>query len=147
MDARRDWGHAKDFVEAQWLMMQQDNPEDYVIATGMQFSVRDFVMVAAKELGMNLCWEGGGINEKAYITDSSKPEGKRVVVAVDPRYFRPTEVETLLGDASKARTQLNWSPRITFEELVREMVQEDLISAQRDQVIKAHGYSTLNTHE
>lgn len=147
MDAKRDWGHAKDFVEAQWLILQQDKPEDYVIATGMQYSVRDFVKAAAQELKMDLRWEGRGLEEKAYLLAPSEPNGKRTVVAVDPRYFRPTEVETLLGDASKARKQLKWSPKVTFEDLVREMAREDLISAQRDELVRAHGYSTLSSHE
>ncbi len=147
MDALRDWGHAKDYVEAQWLMLQQDKPEDYVIASGIQYSVRDFVNAAAKELEMELRWEGGGIDEKAYVSDPSEPSGKRIVVAVDPRYFRPTEVESLLGDASKAYKQLNWSPKISFEELVREMARDDLISAQRDELVKAHGYDTMTGHE
>ncbi|MGN6830470.1 GDP-mannose 4,6-dehydratase [Paucibacter sp. M5-1] len=147
MDSLRDWGHAKDYVEAQWLMLQQDKPEDYVIATGVQYSVRDFVNAAAKELEMTLRWEGSGIDEKAYIADAAAPGGERVVVAVDPRYFRPAEVETLLGDPSKAKKQLNWAPKISFEELVREMTREDLISAQRDELVKGHGYKALNAHE
>jgi GDPmannose 4,6-dehydratase len=147
MDARRDWGHAKDFIEAQWLMLQQDKAEDYVIATGMQYSVREFVVAVAKELEINLHWEGTGLEEKAYIADPLSPNGKRVVVAVDTRYFRPTEVETLLGDASKARLQLNWTPRVRFEELVREMAREDLINAKQDELVKAHGYRTLRAQE
>lgn len=147
MDALRDWGHAKDYVEAQWLMLQQDTPEDYVIATGLQYSVRDFVNAAARELEMPLRWEGSGVDEKAYMADPSATGGERVIVAVDPRYFRPAEVETLLGDASKARKQLNWTPRISFEELVREMTREDLISAQRDELVKGHGFKALNSHE
>ena len=147
LDARRDWGHAKDFIEAQWLMLQQDKPKDYVIATGIQYSVREFVMAAAKELDINLHWEGSGLEEKAYLIDASEPNGKRVVVAVDPRYFRPTEVETLLGDASKARLELKWSPRITFEELVREMAREDLTTAKRDELVNAHGYKTFTAQE
>lgn len=145
MDSLRDWGHAKDYVEAQWLMLQQDTPEDYVIATGVQYSVRDFVKAAANELEMALRWEGSGVDEKAYLVDADG--GERVVVAVDPRYFRPAEVETLLGDPSKARKQLNWTPKISFEDLVREMTREDLISAQRDELIKGHGYKALNAHE
>ena len=145
MDALRDWGHAKDYVEAQWLMLQQDKPEDFVIATGVQYSVRDFVRAAAEELGMRLRWEGKGIDEKAYLIEPNVPD--RVVVAVDPRYFRPAEVETLLGDATKARQQLGWKPKITFEELVREMTREDLVSAQRDELVKVHGYKALDAHE
>lgn len=147
MDSLRDWGHAKDYVEAQWLMLQQDKPEDYVIATGVQYSVRDFVKAAANELEMALRWEGSGVDEKAYLIDPKAPGGERIVVAVDPRYFRPAEVETLLGDPSKAKKQLNWSPKISFEELVREMTREDLNSAQRDELIKGHGYKALNAHE
>ena len=145
MDSLRDWGHAKDYVEAQWLMLQQDKPEDFVIATGVQYSVRDFVKAAASELGMTLRWEGQGIDEKALLVQAGEPD--RVVVAVDPRYFRPAEVETLLGDPSKARKVLGWAPKITFEELVREMTREDLISAQRDELVKGHGYKALDAHE
>ena len=140
MDARRDWGHARDYVEMQWLMLQQDEPEDFVIATGVQYSVRDFVDAAAKELGIEISWSGEGVEE----TGSSKG---RVIVRVDPRYFRPTEVETLLGDASKAKTKLGWEPRTTFEELVSEMVREDLKSAERDELVKKHGYSAYSYHE
>ena len=126
MDAKRDWGHAKDYVEMQWLMLQQDAPEDFVIATGVQYSVRDFVKAAADALGMSLTFEGEGENEVA------KDENGNVVVSVDPRYFRPTEVETLLGDATKAREKLGWSPKISFEELVKEMATEDLNDAMRN---------------
>jgi GDPmannose 4,6-dehydratase len=141
MDAKRDWGHAKDYVEMQWLMLQQENPEDFVIATGVQYCVRDFVNAAAKEIGMQIHWEGQGANEKGY-DDSGK-----CIVAVDPRYFRPTEVETLLGDPSKAKKKLGWTPKISFDELVSEMVQEDLKSAERDELIKKHGYMTMAYHE
>jgi GDPmannose 4,6-dehydratase len=141
LDAKRDWGHAKDYVEMQWLMLQQDTPEDFVIATGVQFSVRDFVNAAAKELGMTIRWEGSGVDEKGY--DSAN----RVIVAVDPRYFRPTEVETLLGDPSKAKNKLGWTPKITFEELVSEMVREDLKTAERDELVKKSGFATFNYHE
>ena len=141
MDALRDWGHAKDYVEMQWLMLQQDTPEDYVIATGVQYSVRDFVSAAAQELGMALTWQGEGLETKALDADG------QCVVAVDPRYFRPTEVETLLGDASKARERLGWTPRISFQELVAEMVREDFKTAQRDELMKRHGYTALNNHE
>jgi GDPmannose 4,6-dehydratase len=125
----------------QWLMLQQDKPEDFVIATGVQYSVRDFVNAAAKELGMAITWKGEGVDEKGY--DAS---GK-CVVAVDPRYFRPTEVETLLGDASKAKNKLGWTPKITFDELVAEMVREDLKTAERDELVKKHGYSILSHNE
>jgi GDPmannose 4,6-dehydratase len=141
MDAKRDWGHAKDFIEMQWLMLQQDKPEDFVIATGVQYSVRDFVNAAAKELGMEICWEGQGVAEKG-----CNAAGK-VIVAVDPRYFRPTEVETLLGDPSKAKAKLGWTPKITFDELVAEMVREDLKSAERDELIKKHGYKAMDYNE
>lgn len=147
MDSMRDWGHAKDYVEAQWMMLQQDTPEDYVIATGLQYSVRDFVNAAARELEMELRWEGSGVDEKAYLVDGAGGGSDRVIVAVDPRYFRPAEVETLLGDPAKARKQLGWEPKISFEELVREMTREDLISAQRDELVTHHGYKALNAHE
>ena len=141
LDAKRDWGHAKDYVEMQWLMLQQDEPEDFVIATGVQYSVRDFVNAAAGELGMKIRWNGEGVNEKGF-----DDKGKRIV-AVDPRYFRPTEVETLLGDPSKAKTKLGWVPKITFSELVAEMVREDLKTAERDELVKYHGYKTLDYNE
>jgi GDPmannose 4,6-dehydratase len=140
LDAKRDWGHAKDYVEMQWLMLQQENPEDFVIATGVQYSVRDFVNAAAKELGMEICWEGEGVNEIGSL------DGKDVV-KVDPRYFRPTEVETLLGDPGNAKAKLGWTPKISFEELVAEMVREDLKSAERDELIKRHGYTPMDYHE
>jgi GDPmannose 4,6-dehydratase len=141
LDARRDWGHAKDYVEMQWLMLQQDRPEDFVIATGVQHSVRDFVTLAARELGIEVRWEGRGIEERGFDAQG------RCIVAVDPRYFRPTEVQTLLGDASKARTKLGWQPRIGFEELVAEMVREDLKSAERDELIKRNGFTAYDYHE
>lgn len=141
LDALRDWGHAKDYVEMQWLMLQQDKPEDFVIATGVQYSVRDFVNTAAKELGISIRWEGEGIDEKGYDA-----EGK-CIVQVDPRYFRPTEVETLLGDPSKAKEKLGWTPKISFEELVAEMVLEDYKSAQRDELVKKHGFTAYDYHE
>ena len=140
LDARRDWGHARDYVEMQWLMLQQETAEDFVIATGIQRSVRDFVNAAADELGMEIQWQGEGLDEIGVHED-------RVIVRVDPRYFRPAEVETLLGDASRARSKLNWTPRISFEELVAEMVREDLKSAERDEVVKSHGYPAYNYHE
>jgi len=134
LSALRDWGHAKDYVEMQWLMLQQDKPEDYVIATGVQYSVRDFVDAAASELGVKLHWQGQDVDEHALDAQGRK------VVAVDPRYFRPTEVQTLLGDASKARRQLGWTPKISFAELVAEMVREDLKIAERDELVRRHGY-------
>jgi GDPmannose 4,6-dehydratase len=141
LDAKRDWGHAKDYVEMQWLMLQQDAPEDYVIATGVQYSVRDFVNLAAQEIGLSIRWEGQGVDEKGFDT-----KGK-CVVAVDPRYFRPTEVETLLGDASKANERLGWTPKISFHELVSEMMREDLKAAERDELVRRHGFSTPDYHE
>ena len=142
LDARRDWGHARDYIEAQWLMLQQDRPEDFVIATGEQYSVRDFVNAAAAELGRTLRWEGTAVDEKGYDVETGK-----CIVAVDPRYFRPTEVETLLGDASKAKARLGWTPKVGFDELVAEMVREDLMSAERDELVKRHGYGAFNRHE
>jgi GDPmannose 4,6-dehydratase len=145
MNAKRDWGHAKDYVEMQWLMLQQEEPEDFVIATGIQFSVRDFVSIAAKELGMDLKWEGSGINEKAYwLNPIEGSSSQKPIVAVDPRYFRPTEVETLLGDASKAKDKLGWVPKISFEELVAEMTHEDMKIAKRDALIKSHGFKSMD---
>jgi GDPmannose 4,6-dehydratase len=141
LDAKRDWGHARDYVEAMWLMLQQAQPEDLVIATGVQHSVRDFVNAAAREIGLDLRWHGSGVDE--YATDDKG--NKRV--AVDPRYFRPTEVETLLGDASRARARLGWAPRVTFDELVAEMMREDLKSAERDELVKRHGYRPFDFHE
>ena len=141
LDARRDWGHARDYVEMQWLMLQQDDPQDFVIATGVQYSVRDFVDAAARELGIAVRWQGQGIDEKGYDAHG------HCIVAVDPRYFRPTEVETLLGDPTKAREKLGWVPRTTFEELVAEMVREDLKSAERDELVKRHGFKAMDYHE
>ncbi|QJR16485.1 GDP-mannose 4,6-dehydratase [Usitatibacter palustris] len=141
LDALRDWGHARDYVEMQWLMLQQDVPEDYVIATGVQYSVRDFVNAAAREIGIQVSWKGRGVEETG-----SDASGK-VIVRVDPRYFRPTEVETLLGDATKAKEKLGWTPKITFAELVAEMVREDLKSAERDELVKRHGFSAYDYHE
>jgi GDPmannose 4,6-dehydratase len=140
LDARRDWGHARDYVEMQWMMLQQKRPEDYVIATGVQHSVRDFVNLAAEQLRMSLTWKGEGIDERA--TD----ESGRVVVAVDPRYFRPAEVDTLLGDAAKAREKLGWAPRVSFRDLVQEMVAADFELAQRDALVRQHGYKVRSTH-
>jgi len=144
MDAKRDWGHARDYVEMQWLMLQQDTPEDFVIASGVQYSVRDFVNAAAKELGMIVRWEGSGVDEKGYWV---KDDGEVMIVAVDPRYFRPTEVETLLGDPSNAKAKLGWEPKTTFDELVAEMVQEDLKIAKRDEIVKDHGFAVMDYNE
>lgn len=141
LDALRDWGHAKDYVEMQWLMLQQEQPDDFVIATGVQFSVRDFVEAAGAELGMLFTWCGHGVEETG--TDAN---GK-VVVRVDSRYFRPTEVETLLGDPTKAREKLGWTPKISFKELVAEMMREDLKNAERDELVKRHGFEAYDYHE
>lgn len=146
LDAKRDWGHAKDYVEMQWLMLQQETPEDFVIATGTQYSVRDFVNAAAAELGMRVRWEGEGVDEKGYW-ERGDGSADSLIVSVDPRYFRPTEVETLLGDPAKAKAKLGWEPRTSFEELVSEMVREDLKSAQRDELVKEHGYVAKNQSE
>jgi len=177
LNARRDWGHAKDYVEMQWLMLQQEQPDDFVIATGKQYSVRDFVNAAAGELGMEIRWEGEGVNEKGYwlnppaADNSGATSGResaagapdvgfppsvdtharnapaQPVISVDPRYFRPTEVETLLGDATKAREQLGWTPKITFEEMVQEMMQTDLALAQRDDLVEREGYKSFKYFE
>lgn len=141
LDARRDWGHARDYIEMQWLMLQQEKPQDYVIATGEQYSVRDFIKRCAELLELDLTWHGTGVEEKA--TDKQG----NVIVAVDPRYFRPTEVETLLGDASKAKRELGWTPRISFNDLVQEMVASDLKSAQRDALVRKHGFDAYNVRE
>jgi GDPmannose 4,6-dehydratase len=140
--ARRDWGHARDYVEMQWLMLQQDVPEDYVIATGEQFSVRQFIEAAAQQLNINIRWEGEGIDEKGINEDTGQ-----LVVAVDPSYFRPTEVQDLLGDAAKARLKLGWKPRTTFQELVSEMVEADLKEAHKDYLCLQEGFQTFNHTE
>ena len=177
VDAKRDWGHARDFVEAQWLLLQQEKPEDFVIATGAQYSVRDFVNAAAAELGIKLSWRGRGLEETGVVdsidhsrfTDHdspitnpqspvSSPQSSSLsppsvlrpgatIIRIDPRYFRPTEVETLLGDATKAKQKLSWTPKITFKELVAEMVREDIKAAKRDELVKRHGYSAYDYHE
>ena len=141
LNAKRDWGHAKDYVEMQWLMLQQETPDDYTISTGIQYSVRDFVNSAANELGITITWKGDGLEEKGFDKSGN------CIISVDPRYFRPTEVETLLGDSSKAKNKLGWQPKITFEELVKEMVREDLKTAERDELVKKHGYLINNYHE
>jgi GDPmannose 4,6-dehydratase len=134
LSAKRDWGHARDYVEMQWLMLQQEKPEDYVIATGQQHAVRDFINAAAEELGLELTWQGSGGDEKAFDRRG------RCIVAVDPHYFRPAEVETLLGDAGKARARLGWSPKTTFRQLVAEMAAADLRIAERDLLVRESGY-------
>jgi GDPmannose 4,6-dehydratase len=155
MDSLRDWGHARDYVEMQWLMLQQEQPEDFVIATGVQYSVRDFVNAAANELGITLRWEGAGVDELGIVESVDPTEYSitnhqllgKAVVKVDPRYFRPTEVETLLGDPTKAKEKLGWVPRTTFQELVTEMVCADLEEAQRDELCKREGFRVNNYYE
>ena len=142
MDAKRDWGHAKDYVEMQWLMLQQDEPDDFCIATGVQFSVRDFVNAAYAHINKTIRWEGQGAEEKGYDTETGN-----CIVAVDKRYFRPTEVETLLGDPTKAKEKLDWVPKITFEEMVHEMMENDLQLAKRDALVKEHGYRAYDYNE
>ena len=138
LDAKRDWGHAKDYVEVKWLILQQDHPEDFVVATGIQYSVREFVEAAGEEIGINIKWKGKGNDEKGY------DEQGKCIVAIDERYFRPTEVDNLLGDATKAKKKLGWTPKITFTELVSEMIREDLKLAERDELAKKHGFETYN---
>ncbi|MEP6939488.1 MAG: GDP-mannose 4,6-dehydratase [Rudaea sp.] len=151
LSALRDWGHARDYVEMQWLMLQQEQPEDFVIATGIQYSVRQFVEFAAAELGITLRFEGSAGDEIGVVEsvggDRAKVKPGDVIVRVDPRYFRPTEVETLLGDPTKAHERLGWRPKTTLRELVSEMVKSDYLSAQRDALVKAHGYAAYDYHE
>ena len=152
LESRRDWGHARDYVEMQWLMLQQDQPDDYVIASGEQYSVRQFVEAAAAQLGMTLSWESDGIDEVGVVAAVRGDLARSVdvgqtIVKVDPRYFRPTEVDTLLGDASKARARLGWQRRTRFRDLVAEMVIEDYRTAQRDSMEKRHGYRVLECQE
>ena len=142
LDAKRDWGHARDYVRAQWLMLQQPQPEDYVVATGKQHSVRDFVDLAGRLLGMDIEWRGRGVDELGVDRNDG-----HTVVRVDPRYFRPAEVESLLGDASKIRAELGWAPEISFEALVREMVESDLALAKRDALVAKEGYKVYRHHE
>jgi GDPmannose 4,6-dehydratase len=141
MDALRDWGHARDYVEMQWLMLQQEQPEDFVIATGEQHSVREFVELAASRLGIRVSWDGNGVAEQGF------DQHGRCIVRVDPRYFRPTEVETLLGDPSKAKAKLGWQPTTSFESLVFEMVDEDLKIAERDALVAEQGFKAYSYHE
>ena len=147
LNAKRDWGHARDYVEMQWLMLQQQQAEDFVIATGIQYSVRDFINTAAEETGINIRWEGVGIDEVGYLVNSSSSIDPHVVVRVDPRYFRLTEVEELLGDSSKASKKLGWTPKISFKQLVSEMVREDLKSAECDELVKKHGFVVYDRNE
>lgn len=152
MDALRDWGHARDYVEMQWLMLQQEKPEDFVIATGVQYSVRQFVEIAAHELGIEIMWQGHGVDEKGVISAirGDKARGAVVgstIVAIDPKYFRPTEVETLLGDPTNARVKLGWVPTTTFADMVKEMVTNDLQEARRHAILKSHGFDTAISSE
>ena len=151
MSALRDWGHARDYVQMQWLMLQQEQAEDFVIATGVQYSVRDFVRMSAERLGMTIRFEGEGADEvgvvEAVTGDKSKCKPGQVIVRVDPRYYRPTEVETLLGDPTKAREKLKWTPKTRFADLVAEMMREDLKAAERDELVKKHGFPAYDYHE
>lgn len=142
LNAKRDWGHALDYIEMQWLMLQQDQPDDYVIATGIQHSVREFINIAAKHLDIFIQWQGTGIDEKGYNIQTGKN-----IIKVEPKYFRPIEVETLLGDSSKAKKKLGWQPRISFDELVKEMITEDIKLAERDAFCQQEGFKTFNYHE
>lgn len=142
LDAKRDWGHARDYVEVQWLMLQQDEPEDFVIATGEQHSVREFINIAAAQLDIKLRWEGSGVNEIGINEDTNK-----VIIKIDPRYYRPTEVDSLLGDPSKAKEKLGWEPIISFKELIKEMLDTDLQLVERDQLCKNKGFKIFNYHE
>jgi GDPmannose 4,6-dehydratase len=142
LDARRDWGHARDYVEMQWLMLQQEQPDDYVIATGKQHSVREFIELAAEEAGISIQWEGQGLKEKGLDAKTGSE-----VVCIDPRYFRPTEVDTLLGDSSKARQKLGWEAKTTFAELVKEMMAMDLLEAEKDELCLKEGFQTYKQVE
>jgi len=141
LDSRRDWGHARDYIEMQWLMLQQEKPQDFVIATGQQYSVREFVKRCAKLLELDLIWQGSGVDEKAIDRNG------KVIVSVDPRYFRPTEVDALLGDPTKAQRELGWTPRTSFDQLVEEMIASDLKAAQRDALVRHHGFDAYNVRE
>ena len=146
IDALRDWGHAKDYVRMQWMMLQQEQPEDYVIATGVQYSVRQFIEWSASELGMQLRWEGQGINEVGYLESCDlKHESARPIIRIDPRYFRPTEVDSLLGDPTKAKNELGWVPEITVQEMCKEMVAFDLEQAKQHTLLKKHGHQVTQS--
>ena len=152
IDSLRDWGHAKDYVRMQWMMLQQDTPEDYVIATGQQYSVREFILWSAQQLGIELEFKGEGVEEHGIVrqvTGDHAPAVRNgdVIVRIDPRYFRPSEVETLLGDASKAREKLGWTPEITAQEMCREMVMHDLHVAHRHALLKRHGHDMAIAHD
>ena len=143
LSAKRDWGHAADYVQMQWLMLQQDKPNDYVIAAGNHYSVRQFVTITAEELGIGIKWEGEGLEERGVVVkneNDSLPKPGSIIISVDPKYFRPTEVETLMGDPTKAKKELGWEPKISFRELIQEMVQEDLKQAKRDALLMQNGY-------
>ena len=142
LEAKRDWGHARDYVEMQWLMLQQNEPEDFCIATGVHYSVRDFVNIVAQELEINIQWKGGGIDEIGIDTSTGN-----TIVSVDARYFRPTEVETLLGDATKAKEKLGWEPKISFDEMVKEMTSADLKEAEKEKLYQNNGFETFQHHE
>jgi GDPmannose 4,6-dehydratase len=147
LDARRDWGHAKDYVEMMWLMLQQEQPDDYVVATGSQYSVRDLIELSAGHLGISINWSGSGVDERGVVTAIKGDRAPAVevgqqIIAIDPRYYRPTEVDSLLGDPRKAIEKLGWSPRISFEEMVAEMVEHDLASASKTALLQQHGYAT-----
>ena len=152
MDALRDWGHAKDYVRMQWMMLQQEKPEDFVIATGVQFSVRDFIKMSAQELGIELIFEGTGVDEKGIVSKIMYPNETKLavgdaIIKIDTRYYRPTEVETLLGDPTKAREKLGWTPQISVQEMIKEMVQYDLDQAKQHAILKSHGFSISVTQE
>ena len=152
MDALRDWGHAKDYVRMQWMMLQQEKPEDFVIATGVQFSVRDFIKMSAQELGIELTFEGVGVDEKGIVSKINYPKETKLkvgdaIIKIDPRYFRPTEVETLLGDPTKAKEKLGWTPQISVQAMIKEMVQYDLDQAKQHAILKSHGFSISVTQE
>ncbi len=147
LDSKRDWGHARDYAEMQWLMLQQEKPEDFVIATGEQHSVREFINLSAKELGMTIKWKGSGISEECILIDKNNNNNNRTIVKVDKKYFRPTEVDNLLGDAKKAKTHLGWSVKTPFKKLVKEMITEDLKLAKKEDIIQKHGYKVFNRFE
>jgi GDPmannose 4,6-dehydratase len=152
LDSKRDWGHAKDYVEMQWLMLQQEKPEDFVIATGRQYKVREFVEAAAKELGVGIRWEGNGLDEVGYVDAIEGDQTPALsigqqIVAIDPRYFRPTEVETLLGDPSNAHKKLGWKPQISFKDMVAEMVRTDLKQARKHVLLSKNGFEVPVCHE
>lgn len=147
LDARRDWGHAKDYVKMQWLMLQQEKPDDFCIATGEQHSVREFVEIAARELKMVVKWTGSGLDEIGELFLNDKSKNPQAMIRIDPRYFRPTEVENLLGDPAKAKEKLGWEPETSFHELVTEMIQEDVKLAERDELVRRHGFTALDCCE